>query len=55
MLAIYCKLLNIYVAEIEYEGQAFPGTFNTAEDFLMTQNQHLMAGLWQQQHQKQQI
>ena len=38
-----------YVTEIEDEGQAFTETWNTAEDFLITQNKHLTAGLWQQQ------
>ena len=31
-----------YVAEYEDEEQTFTETYNTQEDFLMTQNKHVM-------------
>ena len=36
-----------HLAEIEDKGQTFTETYNTAEEFLMTQNYHLMTRLQQ--------
>lgn len=51
-----CKLVKKMgnkssVAEIEGGGKTFTGTYNAADDFLITQNHYLMAGLKQQQQQ----